>query len=233
MTQSGPNQTLPAPPAPPSVVKGAPAPNVVTPGMLTSRDVDVMRQRSQELKAQLDVAVERRNSAQRSLQKATTQADRAGIEKRLSVLDDRIARIETDIAENGRLLSSVEAQRASSAPPFPPFQGNSRNNMGNNVVPIAIVFTIFVLSPIALSISRFFWRRGSIPRQSPAVADQSERLQRMEQAIDSIAIEMERVSEGQRFVTRILAEGRQANGLAAGAGQAVPLPVGDQLGARR
>ncbi|MGH7670357.1 MAG: hypothetical protein ACRENQ_12785 [Gemmatimonadaceae bacterium] len=37
----------------------------------------------------------------------------------------------------------------------------------------------------------------------------SDRLGRMEQAIDAIAIEVERVSESQRFVTKLLAE-RQA-----------------------
>lgn len=38
----------------------------------------------------------------------------------------------------------------------------------------------------------------------PAQLD--ERLRRMEQALDSIALEVERVSEGQRFTTRLLAE---------------------------
>lgn len=34
------------------------------------------------------------------------------------------------------------------------------------------------------------------------------RLERLENAVDAIAIEMERVSEGQRFVTRLLSERR-------------------------
>jgi hypothetical protein len=32
------------------------------------------------------------------------------------------------------------------------------------------------------------------------------RLERMEQAIDSVAIEVERISEGQRFTTKLLSE---------------------------
>jgi hypothetical protein len=32
------------------------------------------------------------------------------------------------------------------------------------------------------------------------------RLERIEQAVDTIAIEVERISEGQRFVTRLMAE---------------------------
>jgi hypothetical protein len=34
----------------------------------------------------------------------------------------------------------------------------------------------------------------------------SARLERMEQAIDSIAVEVERISEGQRFTTKLLSE---------------------------
>jgi hypothetical protein len=32
-------------------------------------------------------------------------------------------------------------------------------------------------------------------------------MERLEQAVDAIAIEIERISEGQRFMTRLLAEG--------------------------
>ena len=64
--------------------------------------------------------------------------------------------------------------------------------------------------------------------------DHTQRLERMEQAIDSIAIEIERVSEGQRFVTRLMAE-RQ--GVALGAGQQVAPPINvaaaDKLGVSR
>jgi hypothetical protein len=60
---------------------------------------------------------------------------------------------------------------------------------------------------IGVPIARAYARRleakpaaGSIPH------DMAARLQRMEQAIDSIAVEVERISEGQRFTTKLLAE---------------------------
>jgi len=34
------------------------------------------------------------------------------------------------------------------------------------------------------------------------------RLERIEQAVDAIAVEVERISEGQRFTTKLLSEGR-------------------------
>jgi hypothetical protein len=38
----------------------------------------------------------------------------------------------------------------------------------------------------------------------------------MEQAIESVAIEVERISEGQRFTTRLLSEARSADALPRG-----------------
>jgi hypothetical protein len=42
------------------------------------------------------------------------------------------------------------------------------------------------------------------------------RLERMEQAIDSVALEVERISEGQRFTTKLLSEGKGASGASGG-----------------
>jgi hypothetical protein len=46
-------------------------------------------------------------------------------------------------------------------------------------------------------------RRSSEPELDPNVQD---RMSRIEHAVDAIAIEVERMSEGQRFTTRLLAE---------------------------
>jgi hypothetical protein len=39
------------------------------------------------------------------------------------------------------------------------------------------------------------------------------RLERMEQSIDAIAVEVERISEGQRFTTKLLSESNDARAL--------------------
>jgi hypothetical protein len=46
-------------------------------------------------------------------------------------------------------------------------------------------------------------KRGGSPMIDAAI---EQRLERIEQAVDSIALEVERVSEGQRFTTRVLSE---------------------------
>ena len=48
------------------------------------------------------------------------------------------------------------------------------------------------------------------PQVAPEVMN---RLERMEQAIDSIAVEVERISEGQRFTTKLLSEVRDTPAL--------------------
>ena len=60
------------------------------------------------------------------------------------------------------------------------------------------------LMVIGLPIARAYARRmESSPHVPPELAA---RLAHMEQAIDAIAVEVERISEGQRFTTKLLAE---------------------------
>jgi pilus assembly protein TadC len=54
-------------------------------------------------------------------------------------------------------------------------------------------------------------RRTAEPAMIPG-ADSTERLERLERGMESIAIEIERVSEGQRFVTKLLSESAQPVG---------------------
>ena len=83
---------------------------------------------------------------------------------------------------------------------------------GDNVIPpqvvdisLAFFFTmafIIVGLPLARAFARRMDRRGE-----PASASQiAPRLDRIEQAVEAIAIEVERVSEGQRYTTKSIAE---------------------------
>jgi hypothetical protein len=50
--------------------------------------------------------------------------------------------------------------------------------------------------------------RDDIPPARALPGADSERLQRVEQGIEAMAIEVERISEGQRFVTKLISESR-------------------------
>jgi hypothetical protein len=50
--------------------------------------------------------------------------------------------------------------------------------------------------------------RGKPRQTSQLPNDSAQRLERVERGIEAIAIEVERISEGQRFVTKLMSESR-------------------------
>ena len=75
-------------------------------------------------------------------------------------------------------------------------------------ISIAFFVTIAIIIiglPIARAIARLMDRR-STPKQIPN--EVSAQLNQLNQAVDAIALEVERISEGQRFTTRLLSEQR-------------------------
>lgn len=221
-----------APPRPPAPVAG-PAPNVVYAGpggaISTKEDLANLRARRAEISNQLENSTSRRRELAEQWRRADG-VNKAGLESRLEVLDQRIVRLESELDATGQLLTSPEAARliAETRPPRnfdPPIRFRNVDPE-----PILITFTLFVMTPIALAISRLIWKRASrVGSMAPAITGESnQRLERIEQAMDAIAIEVERVSEGQRFVTRLLSErGAGALGAAQQAPEPVRVPVGD------
>jgi hypothetical protein len=94
--------------------------------------------------------------------------------------------------------------------PFPPMPPGY---IPHAVVELAQSFfvTIAVIAlgvPIIRAFTRRFVDRPAATMQIPS--DVSTRLDRIEQAVDAIAIEVERISEAQRFQTRLMTESRGA-----------------------
>lgn len=69
------------------------------------------------------------------------------------------------------------------------------------VIGVTISISMIAMAVAQIASSR---RRKELPESNVARLEQ--RLERMEQAIDSMAIEVERVAEGQRFTSRLLSE---------------------------
>ena len=94
-----------------------------------------------------------------------------------------------------------------------------------DLVAIAGMFTAVAIV-LGVPLVRAFTKRIE-GRATPAVSsDVSQRLERIEHAIDAMSVEVERISEGQRFTTKLLASRADgANGaspFAPGAGSAAP-----------
>ena len=74
------------------------------------------------------------------------------------------------------------------------------------IVPLGgmtMVLAIVIGRPLVSAWAKKLENESRKPALDPGVAT---RLERMEQAIDSIAVEVERISEGQRFTTKLLAD---------------------------
>ena len=77
---------------------------------------------------------------------------------------------------------------------------------------VAVVFIVAVTTVLRTIAAMFFsWRRqpAAADRLASPMADA--RLSRLEQAVDAIALEVERISEGQRFTTKLLSEHARQN----------------------
>jgi hypothetical protein len=74
------------------------------------------------------------------------------------------------------------------------------------VMVAAIVFGTLgtVFYPLARALARRL--EGGASAATPSLQGVEDRLDRIERAVEAIALEVERVSEGQRFVTKLLAE---------------------------
>jgi hypothetical protein len=120
----------------------------------------------------------------------------AGVQ--LANVDGKIATLEARIAlKQGRPVNHPPP--ANTGIQFvPPFF------LPNLAIPAASVVMMALALPISIAWAKRIVRRT--PRPTPVPSDVTMRLDRIEQAVDTIAIEVERISEGQRFVTRLMAE---------------------------
>ncbi len=68
------------------------------------------------------------------------------------------------------------------------------------------VFTMITVIAIGVPLVRAFARRMEHESKAKLAPEVASRLERIEQAVDAIAVEVERISEGQRFTTKLLTE---------------------------
>jgi hypothetical protein len=217
MPQGAPKTATPPPiPQTPTItVPGSDGKPITIPIPFTQHDVDVLLSRRSELGTQMNSANGRRNELSRSLRNARPGPDQAGLETRISQLDARIMSIESEMAGVGRALSAapsgLQQTTTSTGVPRPYGQPTS-----SQVTAIAILSIIFVLAPLAFAAARIAIRRAAHPPAPQIPKDVSDRLERMEQGIEAVAVEVERIGEGQRFVTQLMSDRAQRAALPEG-----------------
>jgi hypothetical protein len=126
---------------------------------------------------------------------------RPGVQQEWADVGVQIAQVKGEIAYREARIAQAEgrAPGTTSIPGGPP----PRSINPDVAFPAAAVMLMVLGLPVSIAWARRILRR---PQPAPVSPDLSPRLENIEHAIDAIAIEVERVSEGQRFVTKILAE---------------------------
>jgi hypothetical protein len=83
--------------------------------------------------------------------------------------------------------------------------------MGPSIIVPLGAFIMAMVIAIGVPLARAYARKMDAESRNPRLPTEiTNRLERMEHALDSIAIEVERITEGQRFTTKLLSEGRGA-----------------------
>ncbi|MGH9719250.1 MAG: hypothetical protein ACRD8O_03500 [Bryobacteraceae bacterium] len=207
-------QATPAPPTAPLVAGAQPPATAV-------QMLEAARAFRNELRNQLDRAEERRDDLAQELTQTSSgdAAARAGLEARLKDTDARIASLDQQIAAaEQRVAEAAAVPGATFEPPRTIIQ---RRGPPEEFFVVGGLFIFFVMMPIAVGYARRLWKRAAVVVSSEMPAELTDRLNRLEQAVDAVAVELERVGEGQRYVTRVFSEQNRA----LGAGAAEPLEV--------
>ncbi len=206
-------QTAPASPPP------VPVPTQVTVDgtpIANSSDIyQAFRAQRRELSRQMEDLQSTREEISGQLALPTvTGADRKGLESRITSLDQRIDGLDKQIADaDAQVAKAAAIPGAAVDPPQPP-----RSGPPEEVFVLGGMMIIAVLLPLTVAYSRRIWRRGakvvtSIPKEL------IDRLANVEQTVEATAVEIERIGEGQRFMTRIFTESQNAKALPATASQ--------------
>ena len=158
----------------------------------------------------------RRDLAGQLANPSTDKSLRSGLELRVGELDKRISEVDKQLAAADQAVAKAAA--VPGAVIEPPRQ--VRTGPPEEVFVLGGMFML-VLLPLSIALARRIWKRGAAA-VSTFPQELADRLNRLDQSMDSIAIEVERIGEGQRFVTRVMSE----NGRALGAGAAQPIDLG-------
>ena len=161
------------------------------------------RAQRRELSNQLDDLESARRGITSELQGLDAgDADRKPLEDRLTDIDSRIKSVDQQLAANATQLAQAAAVPGAVVEQPPPLP---REGPPEEAWVLGGIFLIVAVFPLSVALARRIWRRStaavaSLPR------DIADRLQRMEQAIEATAVEVERIGEGQRFITRLFTE---------------------------
>ena len=191
---------------------------------VTPEYIQGLRARRQALSDQLLSLDARRWSLIRQLQSLGETGNataKKGVSDRLAFLDKQQLQLESSLAAANQELSSLPAEMVASASITPPAPFRMKPDQ---IMTLSVLSIVLVAFPLAFAGARGIWKKSNRPGLPPtAFAETAQRLDRLEGTVDTIAIEIERISEGQRYVTKLLSDAQGAPALGAGQRAAEPI----------
>ncbi|MFN8571678.1 MAG: hypothetical protein U0132_06425 [Gemmatimonadaceae bacterium] len=144
-----------------------------------------------------------RTTIEKLTQELTPGQSQARVEAINQQIDDARERLQTLQGQYDRAVGAPEAIAMTLPPQF-------NEEIPRQVIPlVGIIMSSLVLIAIGWPLARAWARRMDRKTvATPSGPDMSPRFDRIEQAIEAMAIEVERISEGQRFTTKLMSEMR-------------------------
>lgn len=189
--------------------------------------LSALRERRDELETQLDALSDRRErlvNERANAQSSGNQAMVGELDAQLRETSARLRRVEADKLAMDDAISTALARGVEGAeirvtvPPVPPVPGEPvfmEVPSPFDTAPIQARYERFMVLEAVFFVVLFavLWRWSSGRRRRDRV-EEGQGNAELRQAVDAIAIEVERISENQRYVTKLLSEQHQAGGLA-------------------
>ena len=184
-------------------------------------EIEALKAQRSELQAQMGELKLRRNQLDEQRHVAPSGPARAQIESQMAQLDARSARLDMQVMALNDRISSAMGRLAESPPGadrvinipeirIPNFQvAPSRRGPEMPGIVAAMAAEAVFLAFIGF----VFWRIGMkrMREQFDRVfASQNQQLTQLQQAMDVVGVEVERISEGQRYVAKVLSDGSPA-----------------------
>lgn len=197
--------------------------------------LSALRERRDELETQLDALSDRRErlvNERANAQSSGNQAMVGELDAQLRETSARLRRVEADKLAMDDAISTALARGVEgtevrvTVPPVPPVPGVVMEMPPMfDTAPIQAKYERFMALEAVFFVVLFavLWRWSSGRRRRDRV-EEGQGNAELRQAVDAIAIEVERISENQRYVTKLLSEQNQAGGPARPQSEAERVP---------
>jgi hypothetical protein len=211
----------PAPPAPPGVGLTMAPPGTASPRLAYA----AAKEKREVLGEYMSRLLNRRENIMGELRSPNiTPAERTALESHLTEVNTSIIAMERQMAEADQQVATAASIPGSTIQePRPP-----RDGPPEEAIVVGASFAGIAMVILSIAYARRLWRGGGkVIAQIPAAFEN--RFSRLEQSVDAVAIEIERISEGQRFLTRVFSA-QNPRSVGAGPAQPVESHAGDRMG---